>query len=1147
MSSLKKYKRVKYLGKGSYGAAILVELKSNPAQKFVIKEIIIGHLKPTEQAAAKNEAEVLHQMSHSNITMYIESFVEASKLYIVMEHADGGDLSGAVQKRKTENKFWTEEEVMRIFVQICLALKHVHDQNILHRDLKSQNIFLTQKGVVKLGDFGIAKVLDAPDDQARTQIGTPYYLSPEICESKPYGRKSDVWSLGVVLYELVALELPFQATSLPQLVTKICNAEPNYSKIESKYSPTIITLTRSMLLKNSDKRPSVLQIVKTDFIKSHISRLLSYTLKVGNGGVNPSEPSPADLEAEKNMQKARQRLKDIETQKEEREKLAQAQIAQTQGESAKEKMKKFKQDMIGIKKRSSEGRNNDANDNDNISDEDDNHSQAKSDVDSDKQRQGEKEVGPGKRYGDPPKVIVSNQAKQVAGVREFPPVVYSRQQQQQQQSQAVIQISSNNRPKSLAELKMERQREMDAIRQAAGELGGGAPVNPNNGGKIEYKQETGRGRGEYNPHNNNNNNGQNEYDNAARREYFASRAAALAVKAKVEQYERGGGGGMRRDDSNNALVAVGNKGGNRNDVQVDLNRMDPEQRIAYLKSQREKEKQLELALKEQQLKEAYEENREQRKRFENQRRNSDPDAIPIYGGPSQGQGQVAYFDLNRMDPEERIAYLKAQKEIEKEKEIAQKEQELKQAYEMNRQQRKQQENAVGNGGRSKAIAFEIDLDDDNIATPPVRISNSHSNDVGIGMNKKKNNDDKESQPHQAGISYDTPQQVAKQRKGWGPPIAVNELDSALRVKQPSRAVDLFEPPHDQNVRQSLDNDDVSVVNEGELDDDEVLKRLETKRASQIQAREQAKDIFRKLREKKAEEAQKNGGRAGKRRIVQTGNSASPGPFGPPSDASPMRLRLQEVMSKVDIANESVQKALEANNGGRIQLQNKRSPLRGGRNIEENNVNISGNDILAEPKVNDNNKDNNNNNNNRRGSKADQKLSDLKNDNRGDAKEGVVPKSVPRPLAHEKDSDDDSEVEEDLQNTLDVWLTKQKRNVTVRKKPVGNRGGMDGDEYDIVDEDRSMIGYNTLGGDNGAGFGVGAATLEIEDDEDFMYHIAKPDAQKGVRGSILVENQDNIGEYVENDVEVVGFQCMLAEALMMGVDDDEDTRSDIGEL
>lgn len=118
LMSLAKYKKVKYLGKGSYGAALLVCLKTNPDRKFVIKEIVVGHLKQAEKDAAEQEAKVLSQMTHSNITMYIESFIEGSKLYIVMEHADGGDLTAAVKRRASSGMKWPENEVMRIFVQV---------------------------------------------------------------------------------------------------------------------------------------------------------------------------------------------------------------------------------------------------------------------------------------------------------------------------------------------------------------------------------------------------------------------------------------------------------------------------------------------------------------------------------------------------------------------------------------------------------------------------------------------------------------------------------------------------------------------------------------------------------------------------------------------------------------------------------------------------------------------------------------------------------------------------------------------------------------------------------------------------------------------------------------------------------------------
>src|SRR3546814_13635803 len=121
-----KYQQVRCLGRSSYGAATLVHLRSDASKQFVAKEVLIGHLKPAEQENAKREAEVLAQLSHSNIIMYVESFVENGALYIFMDYADGGDLASAIARRKETNRAFTEREVMNIFVKICLARGPIH-------------------------------------------------------------------------------------------------------------------------------------------------------------------------------------------------------------------------------------------------------------------------------------------------------------------------------------------------------------------------------------------------------------------------------------------------------------------------------------------------------------------------------------------------------------------------------------------------------------------------------------------------------------------------------------------------------------------------------------------------------------------------------------------------------------------------------------------------------------------------------------------------------------------------------------------------------------------------------------------------------------------------------------------------------------
>lgn len=115
------------------------------------------------------------------------------------------------------------------FAQICLAVKHVHDRKILHRDIKSQNVFVMKSGLLKLGDFGIARVLNTTQDMASTIVGTPYYLSPEIVQSNKYGFSTDIWSLGVLLYEMCALRPPFNGTNLHMLAMQIVSGlYPNF-------------------------------------------------------------------------------------------------------------------------------------------------------------------------------------------------------------------------------------------------------------------------------------------------------------------------------------------------------------------------------------------------------------------------------------------------------------------------------------------------------------------------------------------------------------------------------------------------------------------------------------------------------------------------------------------------------------------------------------------------------------------------------------------------------------------------------------------------------------------------------------------------------------------------------------------------------
>eukprot|EP00069_Balaena_mysticetus_P001425 bmy_15279T0 len=290
--TMEKYVRVQKIGEGSFGKAILVKSMEDGRQ-YVIKEINISSMSSKEREESRREVAVLANMKHPNIVQYRESFEENGSLYIVMDYCEGGDLFKRINAQK--GILFQEDQILDWFVQICLALKHVHDRKILHRDIKSQNIFLTKDGTIQLGDFGIARVLNSTVELVRTCIGTPYYLSPEICENKPYNNKSDIWALGCVLYEMCTLKHAeksidcqsdmawwildlyfkelFEAGNMKNLVLKIISG--SFPPVSLHYSYDLRSLLSQLFKRNPRDRPSVNSILEKGFIAKRIEKFLS--------------------------------------------------------------------------------------------------------------------------------------------------------------------------------------------------------------------------------------------------------------------------------------------------------------------------------------------------------------------------------------------------------------------------------------------------------------------------------------------------------------------------------------------------------------------------------------------------------------------------------------------------------------------------------------------------------------------------------------------------------------------------------------------------------------------------------------------------------------------------------------------------------
>jgi len=280
-TSIRDFTKEKVLGKGSFGSVYLVRRKKDN-KIYALKSVYMEKLNKKEQENSVNEVRILASVNHPNVIGYKEAFWDdsGSTLNIVMEYADDGDLHTKIENMEKEGGFFSEELIWSYSIQMIEGLKALHDKKIMHRDLKSANIFLVKdKHQCKLGDMNVSKVIK--DRVLKTQTGTPYYASPEVWNDNPYSYKSDLWSIGCVIYELCELKPPFHGKDLDELYENVCKGKPK--RIKKIYSDELWQMIMMLLKVDVDQRVDCNQFLNSKLVVKKIKELKENPITVLEG------------------------------------------------------------------------------------------------------------------------------------------------------------------------------------------------------------------------------------------------------------------------------------------------------------------------------------------------------------------------------------------------------------------------------------------------------------------------------------------------------------------------------------------------------------------------------------------------------------------------------------------------------------------------------------------------------------------------------------------------------------------------------------------------------------------------------------------------------------------------------------------------
>ncbi|KAG8463676.1 hypothetical protein KFE25_003949 [Diacronema lutheri] len=289
------YRPVRVLGAGASARVTLVQAEADGLY-YASKAVDLSLMADDERAALEREVATHRSLTpHAHIIGLKESVLEGETMHIVLEYADGGDLAAVLHRQRIRGTPLPEDETLRIVAALALALKHCHEARVLHRDVKAGNVFLSaDRRKVKLGDFGIAKALTAGSELATSQVGTPYYMAPEVANAQPYDVRCDVWALGVIAYELAALTRPFEASGYAELMLKV--ARGSYAPLPKHVSRPLAELVRALLATRPEQRPTAAEVCARPVLQPHVRALLDATdADVAASGRLPTTPSSRTL------------------------------------------------------------------------------------------------------------------------------------------------------------------------------------------------------------------------------------------------------------------------------------------------------------------------------------------------------------------------------------------------------------------------------------------------------------------------------------------------------------------------------------------------------------------------------------------------------------------------------------------------------------------------------------------------------------------------------------------------------------------------------------------------------------------------------------------------------------------------------------